>query len=411
MKNNILFLMFFVFISFNLAQNQNDWKLSGQVQLRSELDGRDFSNKTYPLTFSTIRTRIGIEKFVSDKIQFFAQLQDSRALGQGTPTTFLSNVDLYQGFVKLINPFDLGLEVQAGRFQMIYGTERFIGASNWSYTARSFDGVRFSIDPKNIDLDVFAITVNEKQAIISNPAPALYPNPSKENESFSLYGFYKRSSLTEKSKLDLFGYYEIDRKDIKPDTNTINRFTIGTTYSGNYGNFSTLVEAAYQFGKLEGLDLAAYLASIQGSYNFGVTTLTAGADILSGNNPKEPKKRGAFNVGYGTNHKFYGYMDYFPANASGLGINNFYLKVDLKPSESKFNFMIDFHHFMTNQKSSSDKNILGQELDLTVVYRLVPGTSITWGGSLFFPGDLMKSDYAPREDIAFWSFVMITANF
>lgn len=406
----LLLLFFIITTSINL-QSQSDWKLSGQVQLRSELDGRDFSNKTYPLTFATIRTRIGVEKSVSDKIQFFAQLQDSRAIGQGTPTTYLSNVDLYQGFVRLYNPFDLDLEIQAGRFQMVYGTERFFGASNWSYTARSFDGVRFTLLPKSFDLDVFALTILEKLAPISTPAPGLYPNPSKEDEAFSLYGFYKKNSLTEKSKLDVFGYYEVDRQDVKPDTNAINRFTLGSSYTGNYGDFSTIVEAAYQFGKLSGMDLAAYLLSVQGSYKFGTSTITAGADILSGNDPKEPKKRGAFNVGYGTNHKFYGYMDYFPANAGGLGLNNFYLKLALNPSDSKFNFMIDFHHFMSNKESLAGKSALGQELDLTVVYRFVQGTSITWGGSLFFPGDLMKAFYIPREDMAFWSFVMITANF
>ncbi len=410
MKKIVLLIVVLFAVTFSFAQNQNDWKISGQIQLRSELDGRDFSNKTYPLTFATLRTRVGVEKNLSDKIQFFAQIQDSRSLGQGTPTSFLRNVDLHQGFVKLINPFDLDLEIQAGRFQLIYGTERFIGASNWSHIARSFDGVKFTLFPKDFNLDLVALTIEEKILPVSTPSPGSYPNPSKDTEAFGLYGFYKKSSLTEKSKLDLFGFYEVDRQNVKPDTNAINRFTVGTAYTGNYGDLSTVVEAAYQFGKLSGLNLSAYLASAQISYKTGITTFTAGADILSGNNPKETKKRGAYNFGYGTNHKFYGYMDYFPANTGGLGLNNLYLKLALNPSDSKFNFMIDIHHFMTNQKSLSDKNALGQEIDLTVIYRFVQGTSITWGGSLFFLGDLMKSFYAPREDMAFWSFVMITAN-
>lgn len=413
MKNIFLLIAVLIFIcsSVNYSQDLNGWKLNGQVQLRSELDGRDFSNKTFPLTFATIRTRIGVERFISEKIQFFAQLQDSRTLGQGSPTTYLDNADLHQGYVKFINPFDLNLEVQAGRFQIIYGTERFIGASNWSHIGRSFDGVRFTILPKNFDLDLFALTLNEPQIPISNPVPAFYPNPAKEVPSFSMYGFYKKTELTEKSKLDLIGYYEIDRKNVKPDTNAINRFTIGATYWGNYGDFSTIVEAGYQFGKISGVDLGAYLLSAQGSFKSGMSTFTAGADILSGNNPKDPSKFSAFNVNYGTNHKFLGFMDYFLANSGGLGVNNFYLKANLNPENSKFNFAIDLHHFMSNQKALSGKNTFGQEIDLTVVYRFIPGTTVTWGGSVFLPGDLMKAIFAPREDMAFWSYLMITANF
>lgn len=413
MKNIFIYstILTLILIINVLAQDQSSWKLSGQVQLRSELDGRDFSNKTYPLTFSTIRTRVGVEKFLSDKVQFFAQIQDSRILGQGTPTSFLSNADLHQGFVKLINPFDWELEIQAGRFQMMYGTERFIGASNWSYIARSFDGVRFSILPKKFDLDLFAMSINETQLPISNAFPGAYNYPAKEASSFSMYGFYKKNNLTSKSKLDLVGYYEVDRKNVKPDTNAINRFTLGSTYWGNYGDFSTLVDAAYQFGKISGVDLAAYLVSVSGSYKTGISVFTAGADFVSGNDPKDPKKISAFNLAYGSNHKFLGYMDYFLATSGGLGVNNFYLKAELYPENSKFNFAIDLHHFMPNQKALSGKSTFGQEVDLTVVYKFIPGTTVTWGGSIFIPGDLMKVAFAPREDLAFWSFVMITANF
>jgi len=412
MKTSISFIVLLCsLISTNaLPQNLSNWKLSGQVQIRSEFDGRDFSNKTYPRTFATIRTRVGLETSVSEKIQFFVQMQDSRSFGQGTPTTFLSNIDLHQGYVKLFNPFDLDFEVQAGRFQMIYGTERFIGASNWSHIGRSFDGVKFTIAPKNFNLDLFALTINDSQNPISNPTVGAYPHPAKETPSFSLYGFFKRNDLTEKSKLDLLAYYEVDRKDAKPDTNELNRFTVAASYFGNYGDFSTIVEAAYQFGKIAGVDLGAYLISVQGAYKTGITTFTAGADILSGNDPKDPKKLSSYNVGYGTNHKFYGFMDYFLINAGGLGLNNFYLKANFYPNDSKFSFALDLHHFMSNQKALSGKNIFGQEIDLTVLYKFIQGTSISWGASVFLPSDLMKAIYSPREDLAYWSYVMITAN-
>src|ERR1035438_6515247 len=113
----------------SFSQNKTDWTFDGQIQLRTELDGRDFSNKTYPLVFSSLRTRIGLKADISDKIYLYTQLQDSRIFGEEpNVTTSIKNVDLHQGYVKLIDPIDFPMSVQAGRFEMVYGTERFFGA-------------------------------------------------------------------------------------------------------------------------------------------------------------------------------------------------------------------------------------------------------------------------------------------
>jgi hypothetical protein len=293
MKNIFIITVLLIF-SFSLssfAQSSDNWKFNGQFQIRSELDGRDFSNKTYPLTFTSMRTRFSAEGMISDKIKALVQIQDSRAMGQeGSPNNYIDNLDLHQGFLLLMNPLDLDLSVQIGRFQMLYGTERFIGVSNWSYIARSFDGVRFTIMPKNFDLDLFALTLNEPVSVISTPAPGLYPYPSKDSPSFSLYGYYKPIKFSEKSQLDLLGYLEVDRKDVKPDTIALQRFTVTSSYYGKYNNLSTTIELAYQFGKSNGKNISAYLLSALANYKLNDYTFTLGADILSGNDPKNIKK-------------------------------------------------------------------------------------------------------------------------
>jgi len=407
----ILLILIFISSSLLFSQELGGWKFNGQIQLRSEVDGRDFSNKTHPLSFASIRTRLGVEKTFDEKVQLFVQFQDSRVLGEeGSPTNYTANVDLYQGYIKLIKPFDLDFNVQAGRFAVLYGTERFFGVSGWSYIARSFDGVRFSIMPEKWDLDLFALTLKESVGYINNPSSSIYPYPQIETPSHSIYGFYKKNVLTASSKFDLIAFYEIDREDVAPDTNKIGLFTIGGTYFGNYGDFSTVVEAAFQIGNRGVRDVNAYMFSLSGYYKIGISSLGIGADILSGNDPNKSDKANAYVPAYGTNHKFYGFMDYFPSNTLGLGIHDFYFKSTFNPVDSKFSFSADFHHFMSNQKSVSGQNTFGQELDLTVIYKFVQGTNVVWGGSLFFPGDIMKSIYSPREDTAFWTYVMITAN-
>ena len=420
MKKAVIIVAVFVFLGSAFAQELDGWKINGQVQLRSEVDGRDFSNATHPLTYASLRTRLGVEKTFEKKLQFFIQFQDSRVFGEeGNPNTDLMNVDMHQGFVKFMKPFDWDFNVQAGRFEVVYGTERFFGMSGWTYVGRSYDGVRLSVLPECWDLDVFALTLNEEVGYVSGPSSTLYPYPQEETPSHSIYGFYKKNKISDASKFDIVGYYEINREDVGLDTNRLNVLTIGGTYWGNYGDFSTTFEAAYQLGGRSGVDVGAYLLSLQGAYKVNIFSFGLGADMLSGNDPETADKHEGYFATYGTGHKFFGYMDYFPSNAAGLGTNDFYFKASANPKESDFSFALDFHHFMTNQPAivtsvtdpdGTEESMLGQELDLTIKYNFVKNTSVTWGGSLFFPGELMKVFYAPREDAAFWTYVMITAN-
>lgn len=417
----VFFGIFFIFSAANiLSQEQDSWKIKAQFQLRSEVDGRDFSNLTHPYLFTSLRTRLAVDKTFEKKIQMFVQVQDSRVFGEETnPNKDLKNVDLHQGFVKLLKPFDLDFNVQAGRFEVVYGTERFFGASNWSYTGRSYDGVRFSLLPECWDLDIFALTLNETVSYINNASASTYPYPAVSNPSQSIYGFYKKNKISDASKFDLVGYYEINREKIGQDTIKASVLTLGGTYWGNYGDLSTVFEGAYQFGNRSGLNVGAYLLSLQANYKLGIYSFGLGADLLSGNDLSTKDKNENYLATYGTGHKFFGFMDYFPSSAYGYGTNDFYFKANVNPAESKFSFALDVHHFMSNQKvhiSSSndptgkDASNFGQEFDLTVKYNFVENTAVTWGGSLFLPGDVMKYFYSPREDAAFWTYLMITAS-
>ncbi len=304
---------------------------------------------------------------------------------------------------------------------MIYGTERFFGAVGWSYTGRSFDGVRFSILPGMWDLDLFALTVKESVGFISNATPSVYPNPQIPTPASSIYGLWKSNSISQKSKLDIFGYYEVDRQKIIDDNFNLSMFTFGGTYWGNYGNFSTIVEAAYQLGRMTGRDLSAYLISVTGDYKITNGKLGAGVDILSGTSPDDlSTKMNTFQPSYATNHKFYGYMDYFisiPNNTLNLGLHDFYLTGIYTPENSDWSLGANFHHFMSNKTGEiitangiEEQNTFGQELDLTIKYNFIKGTALSWGGSLFFPGDLMKSIFSPGEDTAFWTYLMVIVN-
>ncbi len=419
----VLFFTLLLITSTNIiSQTAGDWNLSGQIQLRSELDGRDFNNDTYPLNFTSLRTRLGVSKSFTDRVQFFVQFQDSRVFGEEPNTlSSIKNIDLHQGYITLVRPFDIDLNIQAGRFEVAYGTERFFGAVGWHYVGRSFDGVRFEILPYSFPFDLFALTVRDPQSYIGNPVPSAYPYPSVPATSHSIYGLYKIFNISEKSRFDLLGYYENNRARTNQGDHALKLFTLAGTYSGKYNQLSTVVEAAYQLGKMGALDIGAYLISASIDYKLNEISFGAGADLLSGTG-NSSNDFNTFQPTYGTNHKFYGYMDYFiniPGNTFFAGLNDFYLKFNYLPKDSKFSFGADLHHFMSNQAilittaenpTGTEQNTFGQELDLTVRYNFIKGTTITWGGSVFLPGDLMKTFFQPGEDPSFWTYIMITAN-
>jgi hypothetical protein len=405
-------------ISSFAQQNKTEWTFDGQIQLRSELDGRDFSNKTYPLAFSSLRTRLGLRANISDRIYLYVQAQDSRIFGEESAvTTSIKNFDLHQGYVKLINPLDIPMSVQAGRFEMVYGTERFFGAGNWTYTGRSYDGVKFSFGT-GVKVDLFALSTYQGTSYVTSASSSVYNYPAKSDTGSSIYGFWLNTNIWANNSLDLFTYYDISRKqtNLKDDDNKT--ATLGLTHRGDYGMLSSLTDAAFQTGKRGAKHVQAYLISVQGFCKIEDVKLGLGVDLVSGTKPATTEKVNSFYCSYATAHRFYGYMDYFykaPSTTYNLGINDFYITSNYTPKDCDFTFTANLHFLSSNVKNSAGMSNLGRELDLSVAYNFLKKTTITWGGSLFSQGNLIKPYFntstISRENIGFWSYVMISANF
>lgn len=412
----IYFIGFIFFTAFVIFAQDNSWKITGQVQLRSELDARDFNNKSNPVGFVSSRIRLGVEKTLLEKVNVFVQFQDSRVFGQeGNATTSISNIDLHQGYFILNNLFEVPVYIQAGRFEMKYGMERFFGPSNWSYIGRAFDGLRIGYKG-NISFDLFGITTKETTPYIAGGSPNNYPFEGIRTENYYLYGGWFNTAVMKASSLDFITYYEIDQKKSDNVNFDLKRFTSALTYFGNYDLFSTILEAGYQYGKVSTANVSAYLISLQLYYTINNIKPGIGADIYSGTKTGDTKYK-TFDPRFGTGHKFLGSMDYFtniPAHTRGAGINDFYVSAEWQKNDSPWYASVYLHHFMYNQKTAQDKSALGQELDLTLRYQFIKGTFLTLGGSVFFPGDVMKAYFetasGKRDDPAFWTYLMAVIN-
>lgn len=414
----IFIIALLIFTASVSAQTDDAIKISGQIHFRTEFDGRDFNNKTYAPNYNTLRTRIGFSKNFGEALNVFVQFQDSRNFGEEQSSLgYIKNLDLSQAYFMINKPFDLPLRVQAGRFRLIYGSMRFLGANDWGLIGRHYDGARISAQLGKTKADIFGATV--ASLVKATPAnPASYPFESLPDENHSLYGAYTSTPLSDKALLDVFAYYELNRKKGNGTDPNLDLLTAGFAYSNTFGKIGLNTEFAYQLGKTSGTDVAAFLLSLTGSYKVSeMASVNANFDWYSGTEPGASKLNTYFNS-FANFHFMLGHMDYFTGIAGStmnLGIKNINVSTNLKLNNSGLNLYAALHHFMSDKSAASGENTFGQELDLNLSYPVVKGSVISLGASLFMPGDLMKSYYktaqGPREDTSFWSYLMFVTNF
>jgi hypothetical protein len=419
MKYSIIGLIAFLIVKISLiSQDKSPWTFNGQLQLRHEIDGRDFLNKSRALNFSSMRTRLSVTNNFFDNASFLVQIQDSRVFGSEPSTlSSLDNLDIHQAFVTINEPLNIPINLKAGRFEFSYGTQRFFGAVGWHYVGRSFDGMILSIDPA-VKIDFFALTNKNNQTYIGNALPDIYHDSLPSANSWGIYGFWANKKINESNNVHLFSFYEANNNKTNGTDPDLSMLTSGATYSGKFDNLNTTAEAAYQLGSKMNKDISAYLISLQAHYLINSFSVGIGGDIISGTAPDEQDEYNSFETSYGTNHKFYGYMDYFinvAANSNKLGLRDYYFKLKWIPENINFNIAADFHIMTSDKRNMESKNSFGNELDLTLNYLFNDKITLTWGGSIFTPGELMTDKFSTakydKSDTAFWTYFMLNANF
>lgn len=449
------------------AQNKaDDFKIFGQIQSRSEIDARDFNNNSQPLFFTSLRTSLGIEKTFFDNYKLFAQIRDSRVFGE-SPTTLsnFKNLDLHQGYLSINNIFDKPLSLKLGRFEMSYGTQRFFGAVDWHYVARSFDGFKLSYSSKppvnidknqdinigskvlsDLDADFFVLFPNSSNPYIGNALPKTYQdifyslNENKElnQVNHEIYGLHLKTIFNPYADFSFLVWLD-DYKNTKRTQVDINsqkvwkslltdkkQITTALTHKGTYGQFSSIIEGAFQFGKQDDKDIndysqnksnpiSSYLLSGQIFFNpLNEFKIGLGADLISGDTNGKPYH--AFETSYGTNHLYYGFMDYFinvSKDTKYRGLNDFYLTGEWKKQDFPFSVGLNLHHMMSNQPFKN-LNTFGQEADLTLKYKVMEKTNLSLGLSAFMPGDIFKDNEFFGKNlngVAYWTYFMISSGF
>lgn len=271
---------------------KGDTKLTLGAELRFRTETRDPSPPITGAdsnTGSNGRFRIGLDAALNANVRGFLQLQES-ILVDGTA----SSDSLHQAFGELKGVGDL-VDVQVGRFEMIYGDELLVGNGDWGPTGKSFDGLRLHNMGKSYWVDVFVTQPVEGQAVLVGVDQAfggVYAGVP--GDGWSAEGY----ALSRNTRAD-GGLGDAD-------------LTVGGRFKIAMDNgLAFKAEAAQQSGDhAGGLDAGGTMfmadvgAPIGDSFNVGANLLYA-----SGDNDPADGDDDAFKTLYNSPHKILGYQD------------------------------------------------------------------------------------------------------
>ncbi|VAX28678.1 hypothetical protein MNBD_IGNAVI01-1616 [hydrothermal vent metagenome] len=401
MRIQLFLFLLITFLASSLLTAQDKIKVNAQIRPRFNFNDKDFNNSTGGNSYTELRSRLGVAFSASKSLSGFVQIQDSRLFGSEPHTLAdTKNLDLHQAYFNIKRIFKLPFDLQVGRMELSYGSQRLIGAVGWHNVGRSFDGGVLKLITKSINVDFIAARTNESGL----------SNDTLDSFLYSAYGHLK---VVKDYEIQPFIIGETRVHD------NFNRYTVGL-YIGNgvKVGFSHELDASYQFGtQMKDVNIAAYMAAYNLKFIFNTKIkpmIGAGIDYLSGDDGEDATKYKVFSTLYATNHKFYGYMDYFlniPRHTYGKGLIDIQGKASIVPF-AKFIIMAAYHMF----KSSADYTLIsgdtstnfGSEIDITLAYGYSKLIKFVGGFSYFTPGEIFKE--TKGEDSSNWTYVMAIVN-
>lgn len=391
---------------------------NGFKTLRPE--GDDFK----PAAFVEQRTRFYFT-YKKDKLKIHIVPQDIRMWGnhdQIYKTDNYNMFNIYEGYGEYW--FAEKWAFKVGRQALDYDNARFFGNLDWAQQGRSHDALLFKFNNQNGLIADIGIALNN-----SGTEPAYLQDQLYMMNNYKNMQFIYLQKKTEKAAYSLI--IQNNGAQSTLDSATANDVyysqTFGLTGKGNISdNFSIAGEVFYQMGKTStNIDLAAYMASLSFTYKTNLTPITIGVDYLSGTE-KGAEEVTSFNPMFGTNHKFYGFMDYFyVGNAHGqegriTGLTDIFLKTKFKLNEKNF-LSAHFHAFSSpvdvfevnpdgTLSETAYSNSLGSEIDLVWLFKISPDIKMNVGYSHMIATETMeaiKGFNGSKDVINNWAWVMI----
>jgi len=396
-----LFILIGVFYSGTLlAQQDQNEELKLNIQLRPRAEFRNglftpILDGQKPASFVAQRSRIGLTYSKNQKLIIGLSTQVVTTWGNDPQVQTTANeMSLYEAWAKLY--FNPEWSLKIGRQVLSYDDERLLGALDWNNAGRKHDAALLGFEKNKLKANmVFAFNQNAEK-VTSTFFDNSLSQPYKAMEF--LWMKYQFTNALSASALIM----NLNTQN-RIDSSISNLQTLGGNIFYKKEKINIAGTYYYQMGNnpvknSSSIKTNAWMAAIKADYainkKFGIGI---GSDYLSGKNMNSTStKITYFNPLYGTQHKFYGFMDYFYVSSphDNVGLSDSYLDLNLNVTE-KLNWQLAVHHFESageiidysgNKASSS----LGNEADLTFGYNVMKDVKLSGGYSQMVTNSSMK---------------------
>jgi hypothetical protein len=286
--------------------------------------------------------------------------------------------------------FFKGLSMRLGRQSLVYDDERILGGLDWNQAGRWHDLALLKYKSNGHELHVGLAFSQDQENKLNN----YYSAPGGNYKTMQLVWYEK--ILSERMKFSLL--FMNTGFQVELDSSMANLQTWGGNFYRTDDPLTLTATFYYQSGKnAVKQQVNAFLASLYGNYNIDPDWgIHAGMDLLSGRDmdAAESTKTTEFVPLYGTNHKFYGLMDYFYTGGthSQVGLWDKFLGASWKPSRD-LSLKLTGHFFNSMARVVSSEKMssyLGTELDLTFSWNLMKGVDFLGGYSQMFATGSME---------------------
>lgn len=425
-----------MFLGLQIVKAQDDSGKENQINITAQIRPRfEYRNGNFqplesglkPSALVTQRTRLSINYQYKNLLTVQVSPQTVNVWGQDGLTQGASNSNgmaFFEAWAKL----KLGshTSIQAGRQVISLDDERFFGELDWAQGGRSHDAVSFQYNNKKFDARLYAAyNQNLKELYsnnLSNVSGSLYTaknaTPYKWMQTFwSKYQFNEKNTIS--FLVSNLGFQ--NAATALDSAKASFSQTLGLNYFHSDNSWKYHASFYYQTGKIsQTVSTDAYLLSIgldkkiTKAWNLGI-----GGDLLSGNeiSSTTTTHSRAFVPYFGTNHKFYGFMDYYYTGNGhkNTGLGDMFLKSGIVANE-KLNLGIAIHQFVSpitikNGSKFLESN-LGQELDLDFGFTINKFAKLSGGYSIYktTPGILYLKGVEQSNDVQQWGWLALNIN-
>ncbi len=381
--------------------------MTAQLRDRFETHDEKDLNPDTRSEYIAQRARLGLGAKFLERFSMYFQVQDVRLWGSEANTLgdfSADGFDVHQAWAQ-VNIWR-GLHFKIGRQEMAFDDHRIIGTVNWTMQGRSFDAARLFTKHKAFYAEAFYSRVAEKQ----DGTGTTEADRSLVGAYFKLLKFkYVKPSVLLVSELDWDN--EITR----------HRHTIGARVHGELKGLTYSLAFYYQAGEAGDTKFSSFLFASRVGYKLKVRTrpgIEIWADLLSGDRDKTDNVNRAFDTLYATNHKFYGFMDFFlnvPAHTGGNGLQDFGVRLHITPIK-KLWLAADYHllRLMVPNGTTVDdtrSQSLAHELDITVRYKLLKWVSVGAGYGTLVPMQALENLKGGANHTEHWFYAQTNIAF